>query len=122
MHNCSSDRREKPELKWEKPKSTSETKSENSLVVLTKTENKMLKNGKPANRNELQNRKTDLKNSRNQKSQCPARYIMTQKTRISNELTIAFNVGVHSLSERLRVYLRKIVFDLGNYVILVIRL
>ena len=38
-------------------KTTSNTKSENLLVVLTKTDNQMLKNRQSANRNEYQNRK-----------------------------------------------------------------
>ena len=38
-------------------KTTSNTKSENLLVVLTKTDNQMLKNRQSANRNEHQNRK-----------------------------------------------------------------
>lgn len=37
-------------------KTTSNTKSENLLVVLTKTDNQMLKNRQSANRNEYQNR------------------------------------------------------------------
>ena len=38
-------------------KTTSNTKSENLLVVLTKTDNQMLKNRQSANRNEHKNRK-----------------------------------------------------------------
>ena len=51
---------EEPEPKQGKPKTTSNTKSENSLVFLKKIENKMLKNGKYANRNEHQNRKPEV--------------------------------------------------------------
>ena len=68
---------EKPEpqlVQIGKPKTASNSKSENPLKFFAKTENQMLKYGKSANRNEHQNRKTDLENSqnsKNRKSQCP---------------------------------------------------
>ena len=40
---------EKPETKWEKPKTTASTKSEKPLVFLSKTENQVLIKGKPEN-------------------------------------------------------------------------
>ena len=60
----------------------SDIKSENPLVFFAKTENQMLKNGKSANRNEHQNRKTEdfwhkkqktnLKNRQNRKAENPS--------------------------------------------------
>ena len=70
-----------PLTKLEKPKTTSDTKSENPLVFLPKTENRMLKQSKTANRNRhknrktegngCKNRKTDLKNGQNRKTENP---------------------------------------------------
>ena len=64
-----------------KIKTASHSKSENPLVFFAKTENQMLKNGKSANRDEHQNRKsevfgvetekTDLKNSQNCRTENP---------------------------------------------------
>ena len=64
-----------------KIKTASDIKSENPLVFFAKTENQTLKNGKSANRNEHQNRKsdvfgvetekTDLKNSQNYRTEYP---------------------------------------------------
>ena len=47
-------------MPFEKPKTTSGTKTEKPLVFFTKTENQMLKNEKSANRNDHQNRKTEV--------------------------------------------------------------
>ena len=41
------------------------------MYFFTKTENQMLKNEKAANHNEHQNRKTDLRNSQNRKTENP---------------------------------------------------
>ena len=49
---------EKPEpkkVKWEKPKTTLDIKSENQLIFFVKTEYQMLKNRKSTNCNENQN-------------------------------------------------------------------
>ena len=72
---------EKPETNREKPKTTASTKSEKSLVFLPETENQMLIEGKPENRSRHQNRKTavfwcenrktDLKNGHNRKTENP---------------------------------------------------
>ena len=72
---------EKPETKWEKPKTTARTKSEKPLVFLPQTENQVLIKGKPENRRRHQNRKTavfccenrktDLKNGQNRKTEDP---------------------------------------------------
>ena len=43
-----------------KPKTASNSKSENPFIFFAKTENQMLKYGKSANRNEHQNRKTEV--------------------------------------------------------------
>ena len=54
---------EKPEpqiVQIGKPKTASNSKSENPLKFFAKTENQMLKYGKSANRNEHQNRKTEV--------------------------------------------------------------
>ena len=69
-HNCRSDRRETGTqlVQIGKPKTASNSKSENPLIFFAKTENQMLKYGKSANRNEHQNRKTDLENSQNSKN------------------------------------------------------
>ena len=72
---------EKPETNREKPKTTASTKSEKPLVFLPETENQMLIEGKPGNRSRHQNRKTavfccenrktDLKNGQNRKTENP---------------------------------------------------
>ena len=51
-----------------KPKTASDIKSENPSLFFAKTENLMLKNGKSANRNEHQNRKTEVYWHRNRKT------------------------------------------------------
>ena len=54
---------EKPEpqiVQIGKTKTASNSKSENPLKFFAKTENQMLKYGKSANRNEHQNRKTEV--------------------------------------------------------------
>ena len=71
----------KPHLlsKLENRKTTLDNKTEKPLLFSTKTENRMLKNQKSANRNEDQNRKTfwhknrktDLKNCQNRKTENP---------------------------------------------------
>ena len=76
-------------LPFQKPKTTSGTKTEKPLVFFTKTENQMLKNEKSANRNDHQNRKTevfcnknrktDLKNSQNRKTENPNAPLNTEK-------------------------------------------
>ena len=50
------------------PKTASDIKSENPLVFFAKTENQMLKIGISANRNEHQNRKTEVFWYKNQKT------------------------------------------------------
>ena len=63
--NCRSDRRETGTQIGQIGK------SENPLVFFAKTENQMLKNGKSENRNEHQNRKTDLKSGQTAKPKIP---------------------------------------------------
>ena len=73
MYSCTTSRREsvqachyslfiftseKPETKWEKPKTTTSTKSEKPLVFLPETENQVLIEGKRENRRRHQNQKT----------------------------------------------------------------
>ena len=76
--NCRSDRRET----WNQIGQTGKTENRNGYqIFFVKTENQMLKNGKYANRNEHENRetevfwhknrKTDLKNSQNRKTENP---------------------------------------------------
>ena len=93
----------KPEAKWEKPKTTLDTKSEKPLVVVVFfNENRKLsakKNGKSASRNEHQNRKaevfwhktrlTDLKNSQNCKTE-------------NSNATLLYVVGGSSLNRNSR--------------------
>mgnify|MGYP000229422192 CR=1 FL=1 len=68
--NCRSDRRESGTEIGQigKPKTASNIKSENPLIFFAKTENQMLKNGKSANRNEHQNRKTEVFCLKNRKT------------------------------------------------------
>ena len=52
----------------EKPETVSDIKSENPSVFFAETENQMFKNGKSANRNEHQNRKTEVFGYKNRKT------------------------------------------------------
>ena len=60
--NCHSDRRETGTQICQvgKTETTSDIKYENPLIFFAKTENQMLTNGKSANRNEHQNRETEV--------------------------------------------------------------
>ena len=55
-----SNRRNRKPHRISNPKTASDIKSENPLVFFAKTENQMLKIGIAANRNEHQNRKTEV--------------------------------------------------------------
>jgi hypothetical protein len=84
-HNC---RRETGNQIGKIENRASETKSEKPLVLLPKTENRMLKKGKTANRNGHQNRKTEvfwcknrktyLKNGQNRKTENPNAPLLKQ--------------------------------------------
>ena len=86
-----------PLTKLEKPKTTSDTKSENPLVFLPKTENRMLKQSKTANRNRhknrktegngCKNRKTDLKNGQNRKTENPNAPLLKMWIALSKSLS-----------------------------------
>ena len=54
-----------------KIKTASHSKSENPLVFFAKTENQMLKNGKSANRDEHQNRKSEVFGVETEKTEKP---------------------------------------------------
>ena len=59
---------EKPEPNQVKPKTALDIKSENPLIFFAKTENQMLINGKSVNRNEHQNRETEVFWHKNRKT------------------------------------------------------
>ena len=54
-----------------KIKTASDIKSENPLVFFAKTENQMLKNGKSANHDEYQNRKSEVFGVETEKTEKP---------------------------------------------------
>jgi len=82
---------DKQEPKCEQPKNTSDTKSENPLVFLMKTENEILRTEKYTNRNQQQNPSTEVFSARKPRNRSSPNLKNYQNRKTENTIISALN-------------------------------